>query len=111
MKARQPIKITDLFFVILVLVGILIYWVNIDPTGYLVYSSLIIMTLVTVIRHFLNKNHEFKYPKWLLIATVISIVITGIDRMTFKTISPLVFPSCYIFYILIQPKPAWITRP
>ena len=104
-------KPTDLVFLFLVLTGIILYWVSIDPNGFLIYSSLIIMTLYTVVPQLLNKKSEVKYPKWMLISIVFLIAATGIDRMTIKVLSPLVFPICYIFYILIQPKPAWITRP
>lgn len=111
MNTKQPITITDLSLLLMVVVGILLYWVNIDPVGYLLYSSLITMTLVTLIRQLLNKEHEFRYSKWLLIGIVASIVVAGIDRITVKALHPMVFPICYIVYILIQPKPAWITRP
>ena len=111
MKSRPSLKSTDLIYVLLVLAGILIFWTGFDPKGYLLYSGLIMMTLSTVVRQFKNKDHEFKYPKGLLIIVVLLITLTGIDRMTLQQINSMVFPLCYILYILIQPKPAWIIRP
>ncbi len=111
MGKRKPLAVQELIMVLFALVGIILYWINIDPTGYLLYSSLIVMTLVTVVRQLKDKSHEFKYSKWLLIAIVLLIVITGIDRMFFGELHPSVFTICFILYIFIQPKPVWITRP
>lgn len=102
---------TDLTLVLFALVGIIIFWIGLDPTGYLLYSSLIVMTVATVVRQLSDKNHVFRYSKWLLIVVAALIIFTGIDRMIFKSLNPFFFPICYIIYILIQPKPAWITRP
>ena len=75
MKSRPPLKSTDLLNVLLVLAGILLFWTEFDPKGYLLYSGLIIMTLTTVARQFKDKDHEFKYPKGLLIVVVILILV------------------------------------
>lgn len=111
MNKKQSIKPMDLILVLLTLVGIILFWISIDLNGYVLYSSLITMTVVTVVRQLKDKDHEFKYSKWLLILIVILIVLTGFDRMIFKELNPSIFLLCYIIYILIQPKPAWITRP
>ena len=111
MKKKQPLKTMDLLLVLLVLVGIVLYWISIDPNGYLLYSSLIAMTVATVVRLLRDKDHQFKYSKWLLIVIAALIVLTGIDRMIFKELNHSIFLISYIFFILIQPKPAWITRP
>lgn len=110
MRKKQPLTLPELIMVLFVLAGVILYWINIDPTGYVMYSSLIVMTLVTVARQLKDKSHEFKYSKWLLIGIVFLIVITGIDRMVFKELNPSVFTICFILYIFIQPKPTWITR-
>ena len=101
----------DLFFVLLALVGIILFWIQLDVNGYLLYSSLIVFTTITLVHQLNNNNLTLKYPKWILIIIVVAIIITGIDRMTFKGLNSSVFLICYILYIFIQPKPAWITRP
>lgn len=111
MKPKQPFQKIDLVLVLISLVGIILFWIRVDEKGYLLYSGIIVMTLVTVGRQLSDKEYKFRYSKWLLIIITAIIVITGIDQMTSKKLGVTIFPLVYIIYLLIQPKPIWINRP
>ncbi len=111
MKRKQPLRKIDLILILTTFAGIILFWTEVDETGYILYSSLILMALLTVARQLKDKSHTFRYSKWLVIVVTLLIVLTGIDQMAYKKLGVTAFPLVYIIYFLIQPKPAWINRP